>query len=278
MICGFVDSLNQQVRFEEIAQGKGLFLTADGSEIPRPLVNALAKQYRDTGAHYKFDAKLPGISATELISPIQQTMLVRRHNIFVRPDDAFFAMLGTLMHKVIEIGSEGLEGYDSERKIVAMFDGVQVGGTIDLIRHLDSGVVEGGDYKLTSAYKIKKMKQYGVEATSPEYHWQGNIYAWLYMMETGNVPIAWNLHTLCRDHGSRTQVEKIETIPIRLEDAGTVENYISTRIVQLKAAEERPDSLLPRCTTEETWQGRRCAKYCAAAPACGQFLGLHDVA
>ena len=266
MIVGFVDDLGNEVRFEDIHAGKGMF------RYPRPVVRALARQYRDTGAHYNFDPSKPGVSATELANPIQQTYLLKRHEVFVQPDDSYYAMLGTIMHAVLDQGTEGSDTEMRERKIVAEIDGYQVGGTIDLVTDLEPGLM-GHDYKLTSSYKVNKMLTEGVRYAAPDYFWQANIYAWLLLQEYGTAPDRWELCLLCRDHGSRSRHRKIETVEVELVDPELVERHIKRRIEELQAAADLPDIMLPGCSKSETWFGRRCANYCAAQPFCHQTQG-----
>ena len=256
MIVGFIDTTGRRVPFAELESGEWAY--------PLPVIRWLAKQHDDHGARYGFDGL--GFSVTELVAPTQVTMLKRRHEVYVQPDEGIKSALGTLMHHAIEMGTPSDDTCIlREHKMVKEIDGVQIGGTSDLI-DMTTGATVGSDYKLTAAYTITKMLNKGVREGSPDYFWQGNVYSWL--LDGAD---HWELVCVCRDHGSRTKCRPIEVIDVPLLPSHVVEGYIRSRVEELKAHLEVPDGALPNCTDEETWQGRRCAGYCEGAAFCHQY-------
>lgn len=252
MVVGFIDSVGRRIPFAELDTGEW--------DYPMPVIRWLAKQHDDHGARYGF--KKLGFSVTELVAPTQVTMLKRRHDVYVQPDEGIKSALGTLMHYAIEMATPSNDtGVLREHKMVRELGGVEIGGTADLINYN-----HGSDYKLTSKWSVKKMLDHGVRAGSPDYFWQGNIYSWLY-----GGAASWELVLVTRDHDSRTKHRPIEVVEVPLLPAAEVEAYIWGRVAELTRAQNLPDSQLPNCTDEDNWQGRRCAGYCEGAAFCHQF-------
>lgn len=252
MIVGFIDSLGRRIPFAELETGEW--------DYPMPVIRWLAKQHDDHGARYGF--KRLGFSVTELVAPTQVTMLKRRHDVYVQPDEGIKSALGTLMHYAIEMATPVDDTTIlREHKMVREFEGVEIGGTADLIN-----MNHGSDYKLTSRYSVKKMLDKGVREGSPDYFWQGNIYSWLY----GGAQ-SWELVLVTRDHDSRTKHRPVETVMVPLLPLEEVEAYIRGRVAELKSNLDAPDHALTPCTDEDMWGGRRCAGYCEGAAFCHQY-------
>src|SRR5690242_9526482 len=129
MIVGFIHSFGRRIPFAELETGEW--------DYPMPVIRWLAKQHDDHGARYGFTGL--GFSVTELVAPIQVTMLKRRHEVYVQPDEGIKSALGTLMHHAIELGTPS----DNtcilrEHKMVKRVGDVSIGGTADLIEY-DAG-------------------------------------------------------------------------------------------------------------------------------------------
>lgn len=252
MVVGFIDSVGRRIPFDKLEEGEW--------DYPMPVIRWLAKQHDDHGSRYGFRGL--GFSVTELVAPTQVTMLKRRHDVYVQPDEGIKSALGTLMHYAIEMATPVNDTtWLREHKMVREFNGVEIGGTADLIK-----MNHGSDYKLTSRYSVKKMLDHGVRAGSPDYFWQGNIYSWLY-----GGAASWELVLVTRDHDSRTKHRPIEVVEVPLVSAAEVEAYIAGRVAELTASLDVPDGALPNCSDEDNWQGRRCAGYCEGAAWCHQL-------
>src|SRR5690242_2910190 len=148
MIVGFIDALGRRIPFAELETGEW--------DYPMPVIRWLAKQHDDHGSRYGF--KGLGFSVTELVAPTQVTMLKRRHEVYVQPDEGIKSALGTLMHYAIEMSTPVNDTTVlREHKMVREVDGVEIGGTADLIEMED-----GSDYKLVAGYSVSKMLNKGV--------------------------------------------------------------------------------------------------------------------
>lgn len=289
-VVGFIDITGQEVRFEDIQNGAGNF-----GDTPRAVIRSLARQERKPD-HYG-DPSV--VSVTTIINPVQQTRLVQRHDLFVDPMSRIWSTYGTVSHGFFEAGAQPTDIV--EHKLVIERDGVKIGGTFDLLEFTTTSgatvaIYQGRDYKVTSAYSVKGMLQEDVYHAKPDYFWQAQLYHLmtqdpevrevrhfksqkdpeLVLWEhAGKVSVDnWALVAICRDWNERMHgkvlPQPIATIPIRLLELSRVENYLRQRILVYKASEMCSDEGLPACTDEETWQGRRCAKYCAAYPVCHQ--------
>lgn len=317
-VVGFIDDRGERHTFAAIAAGSGTFA------LPRPLVLAFAGGYR-AADHYG-DTSV--VSVTTLINPVQQTRLMQRHDLYVKPLANMWALFGTLGHAVVEGYALDRDDAIAERRLVIERDGQRIGGTFDLLQ-LEDGSWHGKDYKVTSAYSVAGMKAHGVRKSKPEYHIQANIYArmiadadarevveipamcrgccepiayckldqdcgvppnthGLAPFEHAGLEVAsWSLVAWVRDwkadRGSKTmsvtpypsrepvELDPIEIIPITLGKAAGVEQYLRERLIEYAASGMCDDTGLPRCSPSETWNGRRCKAYCAAAPVCAQI-------
>lgn len=265
---GFIDRLGNKVPFAEVREGRGSF------DIPLPLLRALAANYRPAD-HYGADDVL---SATTLIGPPQIRQLERRHDTYVQPMDGIWATYGTVMHGILEdygIERDSIDHFASgdvltEMKMTYDFEGQKIAGTADRFT-VSSGL--GEDWKVTSAYGIKQMLNDGVKAAKPEYWLQANIYKYLLKKVHDLDATEWNLILIARDYNARQHANfrPIEIVPVEMMPMDHIETYIRQRIVFHQAAALCDDDGLPNCTTAETWEGRRCAKYCSVAQFCHQL-------
>ena len=258
-VVGFIDSNGERIPFDRLGAGEWAY--------PMPMIRWLARQHEGHNDRYGFGDAI-GFSVTQLVQPTQITMLKERHEVYVQPDEGIKSALGTLMHAAVELGTEGApeDVYSVEQKIIKEVDGVQIGGTIDLMEFVDGAGICGYDYKLTSKYSVKGMLQQGVREAHPDYFWQGNIYAWL-----AGGAYDWHLVAVTRDHDGRTRHAPIEVIPVPLLPAAEVEAFVRGRVKELVSNMSVLDVDLPACTEEQTWQGRRCAGYCEIAAWCHQL-------
>ncbi len=301
-VVGFTDSNGDRFTFDEVRDGKGRFVTRSGEDAPRAMLRSMASNFRGA-AHYG-DPK--AISVTTLISPVQQTRLMERFNVYVGWDDNLWASYGTIAHGFFEAGAG--EADIVEHKLVIEREGFKVGGTFDLLEHLDGdlgsgrSLYRGMDYKVTSAYGVKKMAAEGVYKGKPDYFWQAQLYHLMTQdpdvqqvvevdgertlvpwPHAGKVAIdSWNLVAISRDWNARqhgVHVGPVEVIRVDLLALPRVENFLNQKLSAWAASEMSSNSGLPTCTDEETWGGRRCASYCPAARHCHQFdptLGMDE--
>lgn len=290
-IVGFIDDAGSRVSFGELRAGAGVF------GLPRPLLRVLAAGYRSSDHYGAADV----VSVTTLGNPVQQTRLLERHDVYVKPLDNLWAVFGSVAHGLFEAEVSELE--IAERRLVIDFEGQLVGGTFDLLERDGDGWL-GRDYKVMGTYPIAKMKAEGVWKAKPEYLLQANVYRYMlsrpdarevvlrdgsnHAKSPDGAPVLepfehaglevtrWQLVTIGRDWTARengSTLSPVELIDVPLIAPERVENYLRQRITLYQAAGLCDDAGLPACSRDETWNGRRCASYCAAASVCRQLAG-----
>jgi hypothetical protein len=282
-VVGFLDDTGAEVRFADVIAGRGTFA------LPRPVLRAFAAGYRPAD-HY---GALDVLSVTTLANPAQAVALIKRHELFVDPLRNMWAVFGTIGHGMFEdhTGPDDI----TERRLVVDFEGQHVGGTFDLIETVDGELI-GRDYKITSAYGVAMMLNEGVAKAKLEYALQANVYRWM-LKQPGAQEVAehddgtrelrpfehagigerigrwqlvaWSRDWTMRNHGDTLKPIEIVDVPLIADER--VERYLRERITLHNAAALCDDDGLPACSRAETWQGRRCASWCDAAPVCAQL-------
>lgn len=269
-IVGFTDAAGVDVPFADVLRGVG-----DWDGLPLPFVRMLAKQYRPTD-HYGDDDT---VSVTTIIAPIQQTRLLQRHDVFVAPLDNLAAADGTMIHALLE---EGVVKEDTEtiaeQKLVIERMGQKIGGTFDLLQNdvsedPNANRWTGSDYKRMGSYAAQKMLREGVYKGSPDKFWQAQIYRLMCQEVLGVQVDRWQLVCWLKDWTASRygDLAPVTVIEVPLLETSRVENYLASRILEWQAADMCDDDGLPECSKDETWGGRRCASYCAAAEVCQQL-------
>jgi hypothetical protein len=224
-------------------------------------------------------------SVTQLISPVQQIVLARRHPAEKDPETCLKLFIGTAIHEHISrsiqaIHTAHMAGAISEQRIVGEFGGEKIGGGIDLQIELPADKWKVIDFKSTSVFTVQRMSRID------EWTEQLNIYAALMAQrgrEVSELAIVtiladWSNAVLgkeLRDHpqSKYPRTDSVE-IPIELWSAKKRTVFIEGRIAALKAALQMPDEKLPRC--EDTWGGRRCQQYCDCSAWCCQYKERKD--
>jgi hypothetical protein len=181
------------------------------------------------------------ISVTTLIAPPRIAALKAAHDETLTVDvaDCLYMLRGQALHKILEMGA----GPDDiiERRLETVVNGSVVSGQLD---HLDlDGVLT--DWK-DSGSKWR-----------PEWEYQLNcldLLCYLRKLEVSRLQV-------CAFRSG-----EIEIIPVTRWERARQTAYMASRadLHQLAAAE------LPRCTDDETWSGRRCARWCQVASVCTQ--------
>jgi len=210
------------------------------------------------------------VSVSELVDPVQISILRRRYDYQSEPEEMIWALLGKAVHLVIEKGMGKNEL--GEETLTTSLDGVTVEGTPDL---WDETTVT--DFKTTSVWSA--MDQAGPK---PEWKTQLNLYAVLlrehgFPIESGQVIV------LYRDWRPREQQkyawyprQRLVVMPVTLLTAKAGRADLLERVERWKMARERTDDGLAEdfpCTEEEPWGGGRCESYCPARMVCRQLVG-----
>lgn len=212
--------------------------------LPAPLVKAVTRPPRE--------AKPNRIGVTELTQPPQLRGLTRRHEGELTEDasDRLWALLGSLLHDVLEGYAEGLDNTIAEQKLEIEIDGWTVVGKYDLSEMILEGELLT-DWKLTSVYSLRDN-----DAVKPEWEAQINCYVYL-LGQHGRTVTKAQIVAIGRDwNKSRARRERdypqkgICIKPVVLWPAEQTLAYIKERVRLHKAAEQ---GVWPECNAEDRW-------------------------
>jgi hypothetical protein len=107
-----------------------------------------------------------GIHVTSLLNCLRKVALDQKHQIYVRPEQTYWAFRGQLAHSIVELAQS--DGAVVEQQFVKEIDGIPIVGSPDVI-YPDQGLLV--DYKTTA--QAPKRGPY------PQHVMQVNIYRWL---------------------------------------------------------------------------------------------------
>lgn len=220
------------------------------NKLPAAIIRALQRDPYDRG-----DADY---SISDLVTPPRIVRLMRKHDHEITEDatERLWALLGQALHTVLERGAEA--GH-AEQRLFATINGRKLSGQIDLAEDWTLT-----DYKLTSAWS----RVYGSRDASWEE--QLNGYAWLARengIEVRSLAICafyrdWSARDAAR--GGKYPAVPMEVIPITMWSPEKAHLWVCNRLGDLLR------ETMPRCSKEDTWDGKRCEKYCAVEPFCDQ--------
>jgi len=236
------------------------------------------------------------ISCTQLLDSPQVRMLRKQHDVEEDVTDRIWALMGTAVHYVVELGeitsrearqlleaAEILMRKDQEKAAKWMYnfieeqypdhkdkdvmteqtlshtiDGMTFSGTLDRFR-ISTGALS--DYKNTSVWA------YMNEESKKKWIGQQNVYAFL-LREAGYEVKSASITAIFRDFSAGKRFQKgypdkpIATIPLKLYDHAFMYDYIAKRIKLHKDAELH--GIIPNCTNKEMWA--TATTYAATAP------------
>jgi len=207
--------------------------------------------------------------ATELINPVQQTVLIHRYRdkIEVDADSLINAWRGTAVHEYLSRHDEHnvLKEVELETEIA----GVRIVGHPD--RYDSEGRVD--DYKNCKVWKV-------VFKDFDDWEQQLNIYK--YLLETNGFPVTsltivaifddWKISEARR--GGDYPRSRSLTIPIRMWSREKAEEFIDWQVRRLLSYSQMDDSELPECTEEEMWA--EPTKYAVMKEGRKSAVRLHD--
>lgn len=193
------------------------------------------------------------VSVTTLTRPAQIQGLTKLHYDKITEDasDRMWALLGTLLHDVLERHAKGLEDTIAEQRLELQIDDWTITGQYDLSELILEGE-ELTDWKLTSIFSLNEK-----EPVKPEWEAQLNCYAALLKHHGRNVTklqiVAigrdWSKMRAKRepDYPQKGVVIK----PVPLWEPNKVYAYIKHRLMLHKDAQA---GIWPDCTAEERWE------------------------
>lgn len=233
---------------------------------PEALVRAVLADPYSRGVDPK-DGQPAKYSATDLISPVQQVILKRRHadEIEVDVESRIWALFGQAVHHVLERAGDE----NHEVRLYADYDGVKVSGQMDF---MGDGHIR--DWKVTSAWTLVFKDRL------PEWEKQLNIYAAL-ARANGKTVESLAVIAILRDW-SKTEAARnqdypqapVVEIPLRLWDQVDAHNFVRLSIGRLEVAALQPDPDLPRCLPDEMWE--KPTKYAVMKPGQKSAVRVFD--
>jgi hypothetical protein len=220
---------------------------------------SLPKRFFNAVVNDPYDKGGADFSITELLDPPKIRVLQRAHAEEIEEDvsDYIFTMLGKGFHLAVENAhSSGV----AEKREEIVIDGFRVSGAPDLF---EEGFIY--DWKVTGAYKVMKRLY-------DDWEKQLNGYAMILRSKSLQVkglrvmPVIrdWNFRDSFKNGYPKAPALVVD-IPLWEEEKAVP--FFRERISLHMAAERG----LPDCTDEETWQGRRCERFCSVSQFCVQF-------
>jgi hypothetical protein len=213
------------------------------NNLPEPLVRAVTRHPRRRDSNV--------ISVTELIQPPQLRALALKHENEIVEDasDRIWALLGTLLHGVLERNAKGLEDTISEEELEIDVLGWRVIGHYDLSEIVLDGELLT-DWKLTSVWAVK-------DGIKPEWEAQLNVYAEL-IRRAGRYVNQLQIVTIGRDWSkSKAQFDQsypqqqVQTFSVPLWSSEQATDYLEERVRLHQNAEQ---GIYPDCTPQERWE------------------------
>lgn len=217
-------------------------------DLPPQLVRALLHQdlrYSRGNSH---------ISVTQLLSSPRQVALreAHMHEIVEDVSENIFRLLGSVLHKILELGAED-DGSIIEKRVTTIISGWRVSGGID-VQIVDEGRREVHilDWKLTSSMTVM--------AGRSEWAEQLNCYAAMLRREGWTVTGVENIAVIRDWSKGRIEVPKypqaaVVRIHQPLWSAEEADQFLTDRVTihQEAVAMEMLGDPLPFCTDEERW-------------------------
>jgi len=214
--------------------------------LPSAFVNAVSREYKYTDKRY---------SATSLLKPTRELILLRRHNNEIECDcaDMVWLVFGNAVHKILE--EHDKDGFAEIKLEHTLENGYTISGILDLYNE-DKAAVE--DYKTSSIYKVLKKD-------FDDWRRQGWIYGWL-ARKNGKSCVVAKFHALLKDWSERAKKQarmrkedypeySVYTVHFKFGDKEmeTTDKWIRFKIADIAKNEELPDDKLSECTSDERW-------------------------
>ena len=242
-------------------------------------------------------------STTELLSGTCEAYLKRVKDYYVDPQNLAFAVMGTIHHLHLEsqelddnaIQEEKLEGlditgildfYDKDTetlidyKNTGSFKASKVLGMTHVMMPDPSGATykKSGSWGAKGTFKqVKVFERNENLADFGDWLYQVNMYRYLLELK-GHKVKAMKLQMNIRDAGTFTAIARgvdknIYFINIPVVDNDEIVSYFTAKRDEL-LKHLNSNTTPPKCTNEETWQGKKCEKYCEVRTLCPYIKGV----
>lgn len=231
--------------------------------LPQAIVNACSTERHTPRGTY---------SATTLLKGTREILLTSRHFDKIEQDvaDMIWAIWGTAVHALLE--EQDTSGIKEERLEIEVL-GRKVSGQID---HQDLESLIITDYKTASTWKV-------IFNDFKEWDKQALIYAYIILIAKDVKMTRARFIALLKDH-SKSKAQKDSSYPqspvhvheleITDEKLEEIEQFIFSKISELKENEGVTDDDLPLCTAEERWASK--GKWAIMKEGRKSAVKLHD--
>jgi len=222
---------------------------------------------------YDHDEAKGTVSATSLIKPTRELILLERHydKIKVQAIKQMWKVLGSSIHAMLEKIPKG-DGDTREERLFCEVGGEKISGKYD--RVLKGTLI---DYKVTSAWTLvfgDRKSEWIKQLSILRY-----LYWTKYKIELNDKA---NIVCIFRDWvkymvRGKYPTEPSVTVPIKLFSIEKTEKFIESRVKAIQDARKLDDLDLPLCSLEERWWNEKkskcikCHDYCDVAEFCSQF-------
>lgn len=236
----------------------------------------LPEAFRRAVENDDYDKGNADFSITELIGPARQRALQRRYNDQIEEDcsSRAFSLFGQAVHVILQRAARP-ELDIAEKRFFAPFEVkgeiYTVGGQIDLLSNVRTPQASLSDWKTTKLYPFTKK---GGGGQKPEWIAQLNMQLELLRTNDLDATSLW-IVGLLRDWGPRNASEvprEVASVSIPIWPRKKTQEYIVERIRDHLNARK----VLPECSREERWQGRRCEGYCNVSSWCVQYQQIRQ--
>jgi hypothetical protein len=218
-------------------------------DLPPQLVRAL--MHRDM----RYSRGSSRMSVTQLLSSPRQVALqeAHQHEIVEDVSDSIYRLLGSILHKLLELGSTEDDGI-IEQRVSTTIDGWEVSGGVDVqVLNKDGREIKIIDWKFTSVLTVTENR--------PDWAKQLNCYAALLRRAEWRVTGLENIAIIRDWSRARAQMSNkypqsaVARIvqPLWPEEEADAFLRERVRLHQEAQAIERLGAHLPYCTDEERW-------------------------
>jgi hypothetical protein len=219
-------------------------------------------------------------SVTQLIRGIRESYLMIKNDYAESPESSTFAIAGTKSHSSLEkfgvdpekgILYEGISGIPDEIDGTTLID-YKFSGSYKVAQVLGIKMEdkETGEFFKNGNPKVKKVPVYGQRDFGD---WGKQINMYRLMAQSVGVEITeQKLFLVPRDgqtymSNSRGVTDSMYYLDVPFIDDQELKTWFLSRRDQLLNAVE-DNTLPPLCSDEESWQGKKCQKYCAVREYC----------
>jgi len=241
------------------------------NHLPQVFVNLVQRIVYNRGAS--------DISISDVKDAPQKAVLKKMYNDHITEDvaDRYYAVMGSLMHKVLEVGVDEDENTITEERLFQEVNGWKISGAIDVQIIEEDGVILQ-DYKFVGVFSVILGEQ-----PKPDWVKQLNCYAYLVRKAKGLKVKKLQIVAIYRDYkqnGAKQNSDypkaPIEVIDLPLWTDEEQDRYMEERVLlhQQALKDNMEGKPLPLCSAEEMWEKQ--TKFAIMKEGRKKALSVHD--